>query len=269
MHDYVHRYALKTTVLNYFSDKEFLWKIALIWPWHDFYSIPFRKCVSKGRAIKRCKKFKFLTMPPIWNLGVYLWMMVNLDIAILLKRWTEVNTWDGRLKIPFDMCIKMATQTGSKNGKAYNYNSPITFDDRETFSLQCTILWVCDCVLVIRQPTLKWYNIRTCTRQWSDALKPKSYSLKGNRTIYVQWRSQSLPGWATHPPEGPKLGKKWGKVWGKIRKIDHDLRKNEESGTLAHTGLRGWLRPCICSISFTIYVKSWKDSVHGRGYFSF
>ena len=26
--------------------------------------------------------------------------------------------------------------------------------------------------------------------------------------------------------------------------IDRNLRKNEESGTLAHPGLRGWLRPC-------------------------
>ena len=33
-------------------------------------------------------------------------------------------------------------------------------------------------------------------------------------------------------------------VWGKIRKIDLDLRKTEESGTLAQPGLWGWLWPC-------------------------
>ena len=33
------------------------------------------------------------------------------------------------------------------------------------------------------------------------------------------------------------------KVWGKIRKIDQNLRKNEESRTLAHPRLWGWLRP--------------------------
>ena len=40
-----------------------------------------------------------------------------------------------------------------------------------------------------------------------------------------QWRSQGLPGWATHPPGGPKWGRKWIKVWGKIRKLNWDLRK--------------------------------------------
>ena len=40
-----------------------------------------------------------------------------------------------------------------------------------------------------------------------------------------QWRSQGLPGWATHPPGGPKWGRKWVKVWGKIRKLNRDLRK--------------------------------------------
>ena len=45
----------------------------------------------------------------------------------------------------------------------------------------CCILCVCDCVMVIREPTCKWGNIRTRTRQWPDALKPKSYSLvEGN-----------------------------------------------------------------------------------------
>ena len=33
------------------------------------------------------------------------------------------------------------------------------------------------------------------------------------------------------------------KIRGKIRIIDRNLRKNEESGTLAHLGLWGWLHP--------------------------
>ena len=48
----------------------------------------------------------------------------------------------------------------------------------------CCIASVCDWVMVIRKPTRKQCNIRTCTRQWLDTLKPKSYSLvKGNKTI--------------------------------------------------------------------------------------
>ena len=60
-----------------------------------------------------------------------------------------------------------------------------------------------------------------------------------------QWRSQGLPGWATRPPGGPKWGRKWVKVWEKIRKLNRDLRKNEENGTLAHPGLWGWLRALV------------------------
>ena len=30
-----------------------------------------------------------------------------------------------------------------------------------------------------------------------------------------------------------------------MRKIDQNLRKNEENGTLAHPGLWGWLRPWL------------------------
>ena len=41
------------------------------------------------------------------------------------------------------------------------------------------------------------------------------------------------------------MRKKISKVWGNIRKIDQNLRKNEESETLAHPGLWGWLRPCL------------------------
>ena len=32
-------------------------------------------------------------------------LMVNLDLTILLKRWTEVKTWGGRFMMPFDACI--------------------------------------------------------------------------------------------------------------------------------------------------------------------
>ena len=41
------------------------------------------------------------------------------------------------------------------------------------------------------------------------------------------------------------MRKKISKFWGKIRKIDQNLRKNEESGTLAHPGLWGCLRPWV------------------------
>ena len=41
----------------------------------------------------------------------------------------------------------------------------------------CCIVWLWDCIMVIRKPTCKKCNIRTRTRQWPDALKQKSYSL--------------------------------------------------------------------------------------------
>ena len=49
----------------------------------------------------------------------------------------------------------------------------------------CCTVCVCDCVMVIRKPTRKYIcTICTRTRQWPDALKPKSYSLvEGNQTI--------------------------------------------------------------------------------------
>ena len=52
-----------------------------------------------------------------------------------------------------------------------------------------------------------------------------------------QWCSQGLPRWVTCPPGGPKWRQNWKKVWGKIRKKWLKFEKNEESGTLAHTGL--------------------------------
>ena len=69
----------------------------------------------------------------------------------------------------------------------------------------------------------------------------------------IQWRSHGLSGWATCPPGGPKWGRKWAlKVWGEIRKINRDLRKNEESGTFARLGLWGWLRPWPASLDLAI-----------------
>ena len=54
----------------------------------------------------------------------------------------------------------------------------------------CCIVCVCDCVMVIREPTWKLCNIRTRTRQWLDVLKPKSYSLvEGNQTLVGNCRS--------------------------------------------------------------------------------
>ena len=84
--------------------------------------------------------------------------------------------------------------------QAYWLYTPIAFDERVTFWLQCArslpcacifccIVCVCDCVMVIRKPTRKYCNIRTWTRQSPDTLKPKSYSLvEGNQTIvYASW----------------------------------------------------------------------------------
>ena len=63
-------------------------------------------------------------------------------------------------------------------------------------------------------------------------------------TFPRQWRSQGLPGWTTRPPEEPKWGRKLDKFEEKYEKIIKIWGKNEESGTLAHPGLWGWLRPC-------------------------
>ena len=63
---------------------------------------------------------------------------------------------------------------------------------------------------------------------------------------WFQWRSQGLPGWATCPPRGPKWGRKWVKVWGKIRKLNRDLRKNEESGTFTHRDCEAGYGPDDC-----------------------
>ena len=37
------------------------------------------------------------------------------------------------------------------------------------------------------------------------------FSQKSSFAYSLQWRSQSLPGWATRPPGGPKWGRKWEK----------------------------------------------------------
>ena len=47
------------------------------------------------------------------------------------------------------------------------------------------------------------------------------------------------------PTRRAKTKKKMRKVRVKIRKVDGDLRKNEEIETLAHPGLWGWLRPWL------------------------
>ena len=41
-----------------------------------------------------------------------------------------------------------------------------------------------------------------------------------------------------------------------MRKIDQNLRKNEESGTLAHPGLWGWLRPWFRSLFCIFFFKT-------------
>ena len=44
-----------------------------------------------------------------WILTQLFWkrgeLMVNPDLTILLKRWTEVKTWGGKFKMSFDACI--------------------------------------------------------------------------------------------------------------------------------------------------------------------
>ena len=80
----------------------------------------------------------------------------------------------------------------------------------------------------------------TCSNQGSIACN----LICGNH--WDQWRNQGLPGWAW-------MRKKMSKVWGKIRKFDRNLRKNEESGTLAHPGLWGWLRPWLRSCIQDVY----------------
>ena len=46
--------------------------------------------------------------------------------------------------------------------------------------------------------------------------------------MYVQWRNQGLPGWASRPPGRPKWGRKWRKFeekWEKLQEIDERMRK--------------------------------------------
>ena len=68
-----------------------------------------------------------------------------------------------------------------------------------------------------------------------------------------------LPGWATHPSEGPKWGRKWVKFEGKLENLIEIWGKNEESGNLAPGILP--TRDCeagyglafnrLCTMSFT------------------
>ena len=63
------------------------------------------------------------------------------------------------------------------------------------------------------------------------------------RGRFLQWSSQGLPGWATCLPGGSKWGRKWEKFEEKSKNLIQTEGKNEESGTLAHPGLWGLLRP--------------------------
>ena len=69
--------------------------------------------------------------------------------------------------------------------------------------------------------------------------------------------ARAFPGGWLSPTRRAKLRKKMSNVWGNIIKIDHDLRKNEESGTLAHSGLWGWLWPWCCQLSFSFFRDFW------------
>ena len=73
----------------------------------------------------------------------------------------------------------------------------IAFDERVTFWLQrarvtalcvcvCCTVCMCDCIMVIRKPTCKKCIIRTWTRQWPDALKPKKL-LSRRRQSNLAW----------------------------------------------------------------------------------
>ena len=73
----------------------------------------------------------------------------------------------------------------------------------------------------------------------------------------IQWRSQGLPGWAR-----AKMRTTIRKIWENIRIIDRNLRKNEESGTLTHPGLWGWLRPWY-DLSI-LWLQMWLQVNEGR-----
>ena len=82
MHDYVHWYCAIDYCVRKFSDTRIYWKIALISPWNDFCSIPLGKCIFKGRATNRRKKFKFLFF--LWNIKIKI-LIFFFESALYLK----------------------------------------------------------------------------------------------------------------------------------------------------------------------------------------
>ena len=69
-----------------------------------------------------------------------------------------------------------------------------------------------------------------------------------------QWHSKGLPSWVTHPPFGAKWGQKMISLR-KTKKNHGNLRKNEESGTLAHHGLWGCIHIPACKTLTWIMVR--------------
>ena len=89
-------------------------------------------------------------------------------------------------------------------------------------------------------------------RLWSMRRGPGESVVHGPRTSSLRhWAYPGPSRVGNSPTRRTEMRKKISKVWGKIRKIHQNLRKNEESGTLAYPagpGLWGWQRPCARSI---------------------
>ena len=85
------------------------------------------------------------------------------------------------------------------------------------------------------------------------------FQLRGSNH-FNQWRSQGLPGWVSRPARGPKWRRKCAKfVEKKKEKLIAIWGKNEESETLAHPGLWGWLRPWLQYI-LIVSQKKWEEN---------
>ena len=74
-----------------------------------------------------------------------------------------------------------------------------------------------------------------------------------DRSKQKQWRSQDLPGWASHPPGRPNWGSKWKKIEEKCEKIEENEEKLRKCSYLAHPGVRGWLRSWAKGMSNTVW----------------
>ena len=66
-------------------------KIVFVSLWNDFCLIPLEKCISKGRATKRCKKFKFWHF---WECPLYeIWEYDFKQIPVFQPKTTSENAY--------------------------------------------------------------------------------------------------------------------------------------------------------------------------------